>query len=267
MSFEDILENIKYSPQYKFYSLLLSQWRASTASCWHLGSQRRKQRSSASWSPCQSWWNFPQPSLQWEESYPDILSFKLRGGYLWNSVSKTSQSTSITFYMFALSCVVFAVLSANQSKCLNINVTPDKTFSDICILANLPGVGDWGPLGYLNQSSMDSLVESRRMCCSDATPATKVATTPRYALIFSTRFSNPRFWPPLLHGLGLKPAPCSLFPLTWWLAELIHHVSQNKCAISFLCWVTFLSLGWASSKKIWLLSCTTGGQGYPAEEW
>ena len=62
-----------YLPQYKSDSPLLSQWRASTASCSHLGSQRRKQRSSASWSPCQSSWNFPQPSLRCEKGYPEIL--------------------------------------------------------------------------------------------------------------------------------------------------------------------------------------------------
>ena len=100
--------------------------------------------------------------------------------------------------------------------------TPDLTLQLLvhCSLVYLPGVGDWGPLGYLNQSSMDSLVESRRMCCSDATPATKVTTTLRYALIFNTRFSNPHCWPPLLHYLGLKPPTLLLVPphmMTGWV--------------------------------------------------
>ena len=39
-----------------------------------------------------------------------------------------------------------------------------------------PGVGAPGPWGYLNHSQLESLLESRRMCCSDITPITSVVT-------------------------------------------------------------------------------------------
>ena len=80
-----------------------------------------------------------------------------------------------------------------------------------------PGVGAPGPLGYLNHSHIESLLESRRMCCSDITPITRVVTRLGWVLILSAisifQKSNPSSAPfhflCLIHKKALELYLCA----------------------------------------------------------